>query len=319
MDRESRHRRLNDLSVSRALREDAAASMGAGGGGEGAGGAPDLCASILMRVDDQRAFLSGRDRRRVHIVRWSLGALLGVMTLASALAIRFAPEAVNLGPVPQPASRVIAAVQIEADQQAANLRDTLAVVSEVPTPRLSVVVAQVARGGVGVRGNHPINEAPSTNDQSGRARVMILSAMPGSGLSGLGGSGGLDARSLAAMNADRESSPANMPSAGCFVGPFRACRPEIATHRAPTTDEPRSSPTLHTMAARLGCVSNCRDFNAPAAASPAGTSWLTISNSAGSTITRERVQFVLPEVRFGSMTPISPTSPSMADESIMPR
>lgn len=287
MDHDSRKRRLNDLSVSRALREDAASSSADGQG------APDLCASILMRVDDQRAFLSGRDRRRVHVVRWSLGAILGVMTLASALAIRFAPEAVNLGPVPQPASRVIAAVQVEADKQAANLRDTLAVVSDVPTPRLSAVVAQVARG-------------PSST----KANAMILT--------GAGGSGGIDVRSLAAAHARGDATPASTPSAGCFVGPFRSCgRSETNVEHGAAVS---ATPTLHAMAARLGCASNCRDFNAPAAANPAGTSWLTISNTASSTaMARERVLFVAPEVRFGSVTPLSPASPVMGDDSFMPK
>ena len=113
------------------------------------GEAPDCTASILMRVDDQRAFLSGRDRRKVWLARGFVGVLAGCLALTSALLYRYSEQVRELSNAPAPMSRVITAVKSEAAQQADQFRQTLVLVAEAPAPKLTSVMAGVAAAGRG--------------------------------------------------------------------------------------------------------------------------------------------------------------------------
>lgn len=276
MNRRSRQLRLSELAgISRSLREDSAS------GGPGSPPA-DLTASILMRVDDQRQFLSGRDRRRVHVVRWALGGVLALTVLASAMIYRFAPQAVDLGPIPQPASRVIAAMQEEAGKQAESLRETLDSVSVVPTPRLSLVVAQVARTGV--------------------SEDSMMTSMSGSGGVGAG---------ITVHVADGHSAHAGAKNrvAGCFVGPFQPCR-----NNQVCTESVRTPPTFRSWLSSSGCAAQ-NELHTAVALEPVGTHWLMARESPPATVRAERVRFVAtpPAISSGSFAPV------FGDESVMPR
>lgn len=105
---------------------------------------PDFTASILVRVDERRAFLSGRDRRRVLVTRAALGVSVASVALGFALAHRYAPESVEIAPQPTHLSSVISCVQCEATSRVSSLRQTLNDASEMATPRLTLLVASVA-------------------------------------------------------------------------------------------------------------------------------------------------------------------------------
>lgn len=110
--------------------------------------APDFTASILDRVDAQRAFLAPSVRRTIPWVR--LGVLGGVATLAlsAVLVLRYAPESVQLVDRPAPLSAVVSSVERNADAplQALrqNVQDTVRSVTAAEPARVLSAVAAAA-------------------------------------------------------------------------------------------------------------------------------------------------------------------------------
>jgi hypothetical protein len=111
--------------------------------------APDLTASILDRVDAQRAFLAPSVRARIPWLRLGVLGGLSVLGLSCMLVLRYAPESVRLVERPAPLTAVVdrveqAVVQVGSAAPMTALRQTVETVSLAePVSVLSVVASPV--------------------------------------------------------------------------------------------------------------------------------------------------------------------------------
>lgn len=150
------------------------------------GKTPDFAASILVAVDERRSFLSGRDRRRVKVIRWGLGISVAAVALAGVLLNRYAPQVVELVASPQPMSSMLSCMECETTSRVktitANLRDvnrsTQTASITTLLDQIDIPVTATARMGADDEG---------ISSQPAQASVRV--------------------------------------TAGCFVGPIRPCTP----------------------------------------------------------------------------------------------
>lgn len=87
--------------------------------------APDFTASILSRVDAQRAFLAPSVRRKIPWVRLGVLGCVSLVALSGALVLRYAPGSADLVERPAPLTAVVRSVGQQAGGPLENLRQTV--------------------------------------------------------------------------------------------------------------------------------------------------------------------------------------------------
>lgn len=133
MKRSDRRKRLSDIA-------DVAASLHAA-----PIEAPDFTASILDRVDAERAFLAPSVRKKIHVGRWAIGASVALVVLGIALTVRMAPSVVNVAGAPTPITTVVRTLESNADAHLDGLRKTIRTVSRTePSEVISTFTAFAA-------------------------------------------------------------------------------------------------------------------------------------------------------------------------------
>ncbi|MBY0261326.1 MAG: hypothetical protein K2Q20_03235, partial [Phycisphaerales bacterium] len=87
--------------------------------------APDFTASILSRVDAQRAFLAPSVRRKIPWVRLGVLGCVSLVALSGALVLRYAPGSADLVERPAPLTAVVRSVGQQAGGPLENLRQSV--------------------------------------------------------------------------------------------------------------------------------------------------------------------------------------------------
>jgi hypothetical protein len=129
-----RQSRLSDI-------HDIAGSLRAGAPSE----MPDLTASILARVDEQRPFLCRGARRWLVGLRYAACGILALGSLATVLAWRYWPERTSVVARETPVSNVLACVGCQTAEQIVELKSTIRDVSVVEPANL---LAACSTGGM---------------------------------------------------------------------------------------------------------------------------------------------------------------------------
>lgn len=185
MDRKARQDRLKDIAlISATLRADQAAQA-----------VPDLTASILDRVDAERAFLAPSVRRRVLIARAGLVGAGVMLVLGVVLTHRYAGgvlgEVDSSARATTPVADVVASVQTRAQTQISEITSLSKAVAEADTQSteqfLSAVVTVASLDRPGTAGP---NGSSVSSGASVQSEPVVLGDASGMTLTLPGGSGG---------------------------------------------------------------------------------------------------------------------------------
>jgi hypothetical protein len=103
--------------------------------------APDLTASILRRMEEERPFVDAKTRRLVWVSRLGFAASLAVAALGVALMHRAAPELLRLSHRPEPLTDVVSTAGSEVTSRLQTIRSTLTAAASRPSVRPALNLA----------------------------------------------------------------------------------------------------------------------------------------------------------------------------------
>lgn len=253
--RQSLHDLAEIASIRASMKRDASAE-----------GARDFTACILDRVDQRRAFLSAKGRRRLWAARLGLGGAVVAGALSIVLLHRFVPGVGTVAQVDQPLSDVILSVQSETSTRLASFQQTVVGVMETRTPTLSSLVARAAE---------PVVHADGI----------------GAGLAEIGGAG---EQSSGCGDRKPMCSMSGGLTASCFVGPVR-CRRLLEGDEAVASSEATSTVAHGTRGAFLSVARSPRERPRVLAVEPHEGMWF----DAVPALARHRPTVTVPVVPMG--------------------